>query len=151
MLQSENLEYECAKDVNGRQLSTEGLLKLINRLDRKAKVLIDVGAQVLETTNEDVIKEWMRLVDDVDAGIFFDADDKVMVLARDDWKSEPFTTSSFSGRTDRCLVYIDEVHTRGTDLKLPKDARAVVTLGPRLTKDRLVQGEILKVQLWKPS
>lgn len=28
----------------------------------------------------------------------------------------------------------------GTDLKLPLTARAAVTLGPRLTKDRLVQG-----------
>ena len=29
----------------------------------------------------------------------------------------------------------------GTDLKLPRIARAAVTLGPRLTKDRLEQGE----------
>lgn len=150
VLRSENLRYECAKDVNGRQLPTEGLLRFINRLDPKARVLIDVGAQVLETANEDVIKEWIQLVDDVDAGIFFNADDKVMVLARDGWKSELFATSSFSGRIDRCLVYLDEVHTRGTDLKLPKDARAVVTLGPRLTKDRLVQGKILK-ELGNPS
>ena len=144
VLRTENLRYECAKDVNGRQLSTEGLLHFINRLDRDAKILIDVGAQVLETTNEDVVKDWVKLVDDVDAGIFFNAEDNVMVLARDSWKSEPFATSSFSGRIDRCLVYLDEVHTRGTDLKLPKDARAVVTLGPRLTKDRLVQGKLLK-------
>ena len=144
VLRTENLRYEAAKDVNGRQLPTEGLLQLIYRLDRKAKILIDVGAQILETTNEDVIKEWVRLVDDVDAGIFFNAEDKLMVLARDNGKPEPFATSSFSGRIDRCLVYLDEVHTRGTDLKLPKDARAVVTLGPRLTKDRLVQGKVLK-------
>ena len=144
VLRTENLRYECAKDANGRQLSTEGLLQLINRLDHKAKILIDVGAQVLELANEDVVKDWVKLVDDVDAGIFFNAEDKVMVLARDNWKPEPFATSSFSGRIDRCLVYLDEVHTRGTDLKLPKDARAVVTLGPRLTKDRLVQGKILR-------
>ena len=144
VLRTENLRYECAKDLKGRQLSTEGLLQFINRLDSKAKILIDVGAQVLETTNEDVVKDWVRLVNDVDAGIFFNAEDKVMVLARDNWKPEPFATSSFSGRIDRCLVYLDEVHTRGTDLKLPSDARAVVTLGPHLTKDRLVQGKILK-------
>lgn len=34
----------------------------------------------------------------------------------------------------------------GTDLKLPRTARAAVTLGPRLTKDRLVQGKTI-VQL----
>ena len=136
----ENLRYDCAKDENGRQLSAEGLLHFITSLDGKARILIDVGAQVLETANEDVVKSWIRLVDDADAGIFFSADDKMMVVARDDWKAEPFATSSFSSRIDRCLVYMDEVHTRGTDLKLPKNARAIVTLGPRLTKDRLVQG-----------
>ncbi|PSN58809.1 hypothetical protein BS50DRAFT_682614 [Corynespora cassiicola Philippines] len=40
---------------------------------------------------------------------------------------------------DVCLVYLDESHTRGTDLKLPRDYRAAVTLGANLTKDRLVQ------------
>ncbi|KAE8440619.1 hypothetical protein EG329_007021 [Mollisiaceae sp. DMI_Dod_QoI] len=40
---------------------------------------------------------------------------------------------------DRCLVYLDESHTRGTDLKLPSHYRAIVTLGPDLTKDRLAQ------------
>lgn len=143
VLRPENLRYECAKDKNGRQLSAEGLLDFITQIDRQARVLIDVGAQVLETTNEDLVKYWIRQDADidVDAGIFFDADDKVMVVARGTGKIEPFATSSFSGRMDRCLVYLDEVHTRGTDLPLPKDARAVVTLGPRLTKDRLVQGK----------
>ncbi|KAL8793776.1 MAG: hypothetical protein Q9195_003606 [Heterodermia aff. obscurata] len=139
VLRTENLRYESAKDVHGRQLSTGGLLRFINRVDRKAKVLVDVGAQVLEITNEDVVKDLVRLADDVDAGIFFNDEDKVMVLAKENWTPEPFATSSFSNRIDRCLVYLDEVHTRGTDLKLPKDSRAVVTLGPRLTKDRLVQ------------
>lgn len=42
---------------------------------------------------------------------------------------------------DSCLIYLDEAHTRGTDLKMPADYRAMVTLGPDLTKDRLVQGK----------
>lgn len=42
---------------------------------------------------------------------------------------------------DQCLVYLDECHTRGTDLKMPADYRAIVTLRPDLTKDRLVQGK----------
>jgi hypothetical protein len=44
---------------------------------------------------------------------------------------------------DQCLVYLDEAHTRGTDLKMPENYRAIVTLGPGLTKDRLVQGILL--------
>ena len=32
-------------------------------------------------------------------------------------------------------------HIREADLKMPGNYRAIVTLGPDLTKDRLVQGE----------
>lgn len=35
----------------------------------------------------------------------------------------------------------DEAHTQGTDLKMPSNYRAIVTLGPDLTKDRLAQGK----------
>jgi hypothetical protein len=38
-------------------------------------------------------------------------------------------------------VYIDEAHTRGTDLKLPVNARGAVTLGLGQTKDQTVQGK----------
>ncbi|KAM0540270.1 hypothetical protein ACHAO7_011334, partial [Fusarium culmorum] len=40
---------------------------------------------------------------------------------------------------DNCVVYIDEAHTRGTDLKLPVDAKGAVTLGLGQTKGQTVQ------------
>lgn len=139
VLREENLRYHCARDDQGRQLSAVGLISYFHRLDSTIRVFIDVGAQVLDTTNGDFVKAWMEVAGDVDAGIFFDEDDNVMVLTRD-LKLERLAGSSFQNRMDRCVVYLDEVHTRGTDLKLPTTARAAVTLGPRLTKDRLVQG-----------
>jgi hypothetical protein len=54
---------------------------------------------------------------------------------------EPLDVSPFAKQMDQCLVYLDESHTRGTNLKLPADYRAIVTLGPGLTKDPLVQGQ----------
>lgn len=74
--------------------------------------------------------------------MFFDENDELIVLSRDKSK-EPYEISVFAKQMDQCLVYLDEVHTRGTDLKLPRDSRAAVTLGPNLTKDRLVQGNIV--------
>lgn len=139
VLRKENLLYRCARDTLGRQLSAEGLIASINRLDPNIRVLIDVGAQILEMANRDLVKTWMEITSDVDAGVFFDEDDNIMVMTRDS-KLEKLAVSSFQNRMDRCVVYLDEVHTRGTDLKLPARARAAVTLGPRLTKDRLVQG-----------
>ncbi|KAL8989104.1 MAG: hypothetical protein Q9177_001935 [Variospora cf. flavescens] len=134
----ENLEYACAKDDRGAHLSSEQLLHFIQSFDSSIRVLIDVGAQILDLSNDQVISQWLPLVSDVDAGIYFDENDYAMVLTRAG-KREKLATSSFSNRMDRCIVYLDDVHTRGTDLKLPLTARAAVTLGPRLTKDRLVQ------------
>jgi hypothetical protein len=41
----------------------------------------------------------------------------------------------FSENLDECLVYLDEAHTRGIDLKLPQDARGALTLALGQTKD----------------
>ena len=139
VLREENLTYYCAQDTRGRQLSARGLIESFTMFDPSIRVLIDVGAQVLGISNREFVKAWVQSVPSVDAGIFFDEYDNVMVLGRDS-RVEKLSTSSFQSRMDRCVVYLDEVHTRGTDLKLPADVRAAVTLGPRLTKDRLVQG-----------
>jgi hypothetical protein len=53
---------------------------------------------------------------------------------------EPLQTSPFAKQLDVCLIYLDEAHTRGTDLKLPRNYRAAVTLGQGLVKDKLTQG-----------
>jgi len=139
LLRKINLDYHCACDTLGRQLSAEGLIQCFVNLDPSIRVLIDVGAQVLDTLNENFVRSWIDVATDVDAGVFFDEDDNVMVLTRYG-KLEKLAVSSFQNRMDRCVVYLDEVHTRGTDLKLPAAVRAAVTLGPKLTKDRLVQG-----------
>ena len=60
-----------------------------------------------------------------------------------DGSTEPFVSSPFNRQLDKCIVYLDDAHTRGTDLKLPRETRAAVTLGPKVTKDRLLQGELL--------
>ena len=139
VLRQENLGYYCAKDEAGGQLFGEGLLRLMMATDPAIRVLIDVGAQVLDLQNRDLVSAWLEICPQADAGVYFDDEDNIMVLTRDQ-KVEKLSSSSFFSRLDRCVVYLDEVHTRGTDLKLPLNIRAAVTLGPKLTKDRLVQG-----------
>ncbi|KAL8801978.1 MAG: hypothetical protein Q9182_004107 [Xanthomendoza sp. 2 TL-2023] len=134
----ENLAYFCAKADKGGLLTSVGLLEFVQQSDTRARVLIDVGAQILDLSNDEVVTQWLSLLPDAAAGVYFDANDHAMVKTRAG-KVERLTSSSFLGRMDQCVVYLDEVHTRGTDLKLPSTARAAVTLGPRLTKDRLVQ------------
>lgn len=55
-------------------------------------------------------------------------------------KTVPLLATPFIDNMENCLVYLDEAHTRGTDLKLPAEARGALTLGLNQTKDHTVQG-----------
>ncbi|KAL8381990.1 hypothetical protein RB595_005988 [Gaeumannomyces hyphopodioides] len=116
------------------------LLRYVANSVPPIRVFIDAGAQIVEPSNAEVARRWLELVPaaDASAAVFFNSDGDICVTARDG-TTEPFLTSPFADDMTSCLVYLDEVHARGTDLRLPKDHRAAVTLGPGMTKDRLVQ------------
>ncbi|KAG7094406.1 hypothetical protein E1B28_008006 [Marasmius oreades] len=103
------------------------------------RVLLDVGAQILEMTNIQVAQYWLSRRPDALAAVFFNGSDELEVMTRDG-STEILSMSPFHQRLDDCLVYLDDAHTRGTDLKLPTTWKACVTLGPKVTKDRLAQG-----------
>ncbi|KAG6858430.1 hypothetical protein C0991_002799 [Blastosporella zonata] len=95
---------------------------------------------MLDMQNSELVSKWMSLAPEIQAIVFFDNVDELVVMSRDG-HIEKFISSQYSQQLDLCAVYLDDAHTRGIDLKLPKDFRAVVTMGPKLTKDRLVQGK----------
>lgn len=142
LLRPENDLCLRAADKEGKVLSVQGLLSLISNQEPKIQVLIDVGAQVLELANADVARAWLKLAQDADAAVYLSDNDDVMVVDRDNI-TEPLALSRFKDRLGDCCVYLDEAHTRGIDLQLPKNYRAAVTLGPHLTKDRFAQGRRL--------
>ncbi|KAL0067193.1 hypothetical protein AAF712_005763 [Marasmius tenuissimus] len=94
---------------------------------------------MLDLKNDKLAEAWLELCEDMAAAIFFNENDEMTVVTRDG-AQELLISSPFKGQLDRCLVYLDDAHTRGTDLKLPINSRAAVTLGPKVTKDRLIQG-----------
>ena len=122
-------------------LDAEVLINMAVNSKPPVRVILDVGAQVLELRNEEVARKWLSRVacSEVQAAIFFDDANELCVVSRDGRK-ESLLVSPFAKQMDQVLVYLDEAHTRGTDLKMPTDYRAIVTLGPELTKDRLAQG-----------
>lgn len=144
LLQKENRRCVLAQDEKGCQLSTTHLIELIRRQNPPVNVIIDVGAQILESSNQWVANYWLSrsTADDAEAAIFFNKDDEAAVIDREG-HVERLLCSSFRQRMHRCLVFLDQQHARGVDLKLPSTYRAAVTTGPRLTKDRLVQGKCL--------
>ena len=73
------------------------------------------------------------------AAVFFNVENKLMVIYRNGAET-PLVATPFADNLEGCLIYLDEVHTRGTDLKLPLDATGALTLGLGQTKDHTVQG-----------
>lgn len=138
ILQPENSKVihlpDAAKNIRG-------MLEHLQDEEYGVRVLLDVGAQVLELQNQEVAELWLE-VDrhpEIEAAVFVDSKDDLRVLRRDG-TVELLVSSPYLEQLGRCVVYLDEAHTRGTDLKLPPGSRAAVTLGPRLCKDKLTQG-----------
>ena len=52
----ENLRYYYARDGNNQQMSAEHLLQHISKVEPTIRVLIDVGAQVLDKCNNEVVR-----------------------------------------------------------------------------------------------
>lgn len=139
LLRPENQKYIHGNGACGKRLSIIELLTLISQQQPVINVLIDVGAQVLEATNFELVRQWLKFRTDAKAAVYFDNQDEPMVLDRSG-NAIPLRISPLSGKLDNCLIYMDEVHTRGIDLAIPVGAHAAITLGPRLVKDRLTQG-----------
>jgi hypothetical protein len=152
-------------DEQGR-FNTKAFLERLGVEEPRINILLDVGAQMLELQNQELVEYWLLLEPEgISAAVFFKGDD-LSVLTKDPrgWHVEAFETSPYSQQLDRCVVYLDDAHTRGIDLKLPRNARAAITLGPKVrefarpldilglmlaqvTKDRLVQGAMQLRQL----
>jgi len=149
ILQPENsvhvLPSRNTSSQDGSHLSNaDQLLKSVKVMHPVVKVILDVGAQILEFNNQQVVEKWLGTWEDTDeteAAVFFNENGELSVIDKKG-QVEPLQVSPYANRLDVCLVFLDEAHTRGTDLRLPTDYRAAVTLGPKLTKDRLVQGKL---------
>ncbi|KKY29699.1 hypothetical protein UCDDA912_g10372 [Diaporthe ampelina] len=127
------------KPVVQHMSDAEHLLATVLHLTPPVQVILDVGAQILELNNIEVAKTWLKKHDATkEAAVFVNDDDDLCVIDRED-RVELLRASSFFSRLDSCLIFLDEAHTRGIDLRLPSHYRAAVTLGAGLTKDRLVQ------------
>ena len=138
LLQPRSRGYILAADSRGRHFSEHQLLVTLCR--RKIRMLIDAGAQILEMDNIGLAKAWLTEDHEALAAVFFNAENKLMVLYRNGVQA-PLVATPFAENLENCLVYLDEAHTRGTDLKMPLRAIGALTLGLGQTKDHTVQGK----------
>jgi hypothetical protein len=140
ILQDENSVRLLPPRSSSESSDAESLLNVVSQMEAPTRVVLDVGAQILEMSNHQVAEAWLKMSNPstTKAAVFFNDNEELTVLDRHD-HAEPLQTSAFAKQLGDCLIYLDEAHTRGTDLKLPMSYRAAVTLGTNLTKDRLVQ------------
>ncbi|KAI6756012.1 hypothetical protein HG530_011748 [Fusarium avenaceum] len=141
LLEPRNQRCYQAVDRNGRHLNEIGLLELLRY--RGIRILIDAGAQILEMENHELAAAWLDVYSEAQGAVYFDRDSRIMVRARFQKSPVPLLASPFADNLSECVVYIDEAHTRGTDLKLPPYAQGAVTLGISSTKDQIVQGKCI--------
>ena len=133
-------EVECIRTLDSKPLREKVLEAVVARADKdgthRTCALIDAGALMAGATdNEKVATD---LADMLDKGVvYFD-------IARNGWwvrdklgRSWPKHSSPIHERDG--FVYFDESRTRGADMKLNVNACAVLTLGPQMCKDKLMQ------------
>ena len=139
LLQPRNRRYVRASDRFGKRLNEVSFLRMLAA--DKIRMLLDAGAQILELDNVSLAREWLLVDPQAEAAVYFGEDGRARVLFREG-KIQPLATSPFVDNLGACVVYLDEAHTRGVDLKMPPDAKAALTLGIMQTKDHTVQGTL---------
>ena len=145
ILQPDNESYHCL----AMNTTVDGILKTIVDYRKSINVILDAGALFLDGTNRDNAVRWLELSNrmKIDYAVYFHLNE-IFVCDRQ-FHHQRFDMSPARERLDRCIFYIDEIHTRGTDFKFPNNFRAMVTLGNDLTKDRLVQAAMRMRKLGK--
>ena len=149
LLHPDSDHYMVTAYENGERWTTFELLKIVVAQEPEIRVLLDVGAQILDLSNHALAKTWLDLTpaSHTAGAIYFNENDELVVLTRNG-TVRPLSSSPLLQQLDRCVAYLDDVHTRGTDIKFPRGFRAAVTLGAKLTKDRLAQGMSLSPRLY---
>ncbi|KAF5691719.1 hypothetical protein FCIRC_297 [Fusarium circinatum] len=145
LLEPRNQKCFQAVDRHGRHLNEIGILELLR--NNGIRILIDAGAQILEMENHQLAAAWLDVYTEAQGAVYFDKNGRIMVRARFQKSPVPLLASSFADTLEKCVVYIDEAHTRGTDLKLPLYAQGAVTLGISSTKDQITQAAMRLRQL----
>ena len=110
---------------------------------RLLDALRDVGGAMAGTNNAQVAQELVSMLKEVDRPthrgvVYFNGrSESWHVLEIDNQRDIELRSSSL--QDSDCFVFFDESHCRGVDKKLKRESRALVTLEPKMTKDKFLQ------------
>ncbi|KAI1469407.1 uncharacterized protein F4812DRAFT_328213 [Daldinia caldariorum] len=145
LLQQRSRRYVVMADQNQKRLSEIAFLQMLKKFDNGIRILIDSGAQILEQSNKELAENWLKIDGRAAAALYFDGDSP-FILSKQNTRT-PLLASPYADNLNEVLVYLDEAHTRGTDLKFGPRASAALTLGLGQTKDHTVQAAMRLRQL----
>ncbi|KAF2104829.1 hypothetical protein NA57DRAFT_30565 [Rhizodiscina lignyota] len=144
LFEPRNRGYMLASSRLGKRLSEIELLAVLK--NERIRVLIDAGAQILEMDNVTLVRNWLKVDTEPPAAVYFNSENKLYVYYRGG-NICPLAATPFAENLSDCLIYLDESHCRGTDLRLPANAKGALTLGIGLSKDSAVQAAMRLRQL----
>ena len=138
LLRKENNNYTRLVDDNtANELLEKVLTKNSEENDIIINVVLDAGALVLQMSNRSFVESWLKCRPDMEAGAFFQGS-SIFTLTKDGMLLK-FDESPYCDDMSGCLLYLDDIHTRGSDFRLPLNTRAVLTLGKGMQKDKCMQ------------
>jgi hypothetical protein len=109
LLHQRNRGYAVMATKDGKRLGEESFLHMLRQ--KKIKVLIDAGAQIVEMDNLTLIRTWLEIDSSAPAGLYFDDDNKPWIYSRNSNTKTPLLASSYADGLHECLIYLDEVRT----------------------------------------
>ncbi|KAE8991281.1 hypothetical protein PF011_g18002 [Phytophthora fragariae] len=115
---------------------------LLYAVDKGAQALIDTGALLAGVANHNAAQFLLQQPDFGFAGVtYYDTRQAFncwVIVEKHRRLVMPLKSASIQEK--ETFVIFDEARSRGSDMKLPHEASALLTLGPKLTKDKLMQG-----------
>ncbi|KAH7018186.1 uncharacterized protein B0I36DRAFT_394922 [Microdochium trichocladiopsis] len=146
LLQPRSRNYRIMRLPLGKRMSEEQFLFMLKSHGKDGiRILIDSGAQILEMTNAELVQKWLKMDGRASAALYFSRD-RPYIMSKTG-TTVPLSASPYADNLKEVLVYLDEAHTRGTDLRFDRDAHAALTLGLGQTKDHTVQAAMRLRQL----
>ncbi|KIK96168.1 hypothetical protein PAXRUDRAFT_10988 [Paxillus rubicundulus Ve08.2h10] len=133
LLQPENNTFMLTAHDNGERRSTHGFLKMVVAQKPEVRVLLDVGAQMLELQNLELAEAWLKLSPDTLAASYSDEDGELAVVTRGG-TTQLLLSLPFAQQLDHCVVYLDGAHTRAPTSSSLSDSELQLRWDRRSTK-----------------
>lgn len=139
-----NSQYHNLRSDNSNDL-LEQLCQYVNK-NTHCHIILDSGALITGLTNYQVADFLISNLSDQFQGLiyFSDEENQLTVLTRE---KKIIALQDCHINKSHLFAYLDDIHTRGTDLKLPLDCHGILTVGIGMPKDKLMQAAMRLRQL----